>query len=194
LRAILHTDIDPQAWLADVLTRIAHARLQIDAVRPQINVAARRQIARLPRPMFFLPLALQSRNHGRREVRGVPAKQGCQHFLEVGSRKSRAGQEPAQVRSGFSSAALIAEISPMKTNARNGLLGATISSLGLFEFDRPDHGLDRANRIMPLPNDALAPVGAREGGMRSHEGVDFRLDRLSLTSSAIAIIFTTALD
>ena len=29
-----------------------------------------------------------------------------------------------------------------------------------------------------MPNDALAPVGEREGRMRSHEGVEFRLDRL----------------
>ena len=36
-----------------------------------------------------------------------------------------------------------------------------------------------ANRMAPMPNDALAPVGQREGGMhRSHEGLEFRLNRL----------------
>jgi hypothetical protein len=35
LRAILHTDIDPQAWLADVLTRIAeHPVQRLDELLP----------------------------------------------------------------------------------------------------------------------------------------------------------------
>ena len=31
---------------------------------------------------------------------------------------------------------------------------------------------------MPMPNDALANIGEREVGMRSDEGVEFRLNRL----------------
>src|SRR5258708_518914 len=37
-----------------------HARLQIDAVRPDVDVMARRQIALLPSPIFVLPFALEA--------------------------------------------------------------------------------------------------------------------------------------
>ena len=33
-----------------------------------------------------------------------------------------------------------------------------IPQLGLFHLDRPNSRLDRANRIMPMPNDTLAAV------------------------------------
>ena len=46
-----------------------HVRLQIDAVRPDVDVMARRQIALLPSPIFVLPLALEAPDHRQRVVR-----------------------------------------------------------------------------------------------------------------------------
>jgi len=45
-----------------------HPRLQIDAIRPHGNVAARRQIALLPPLIVVFPLALEPRDHCRHEV------------------------------------------------------------------------------------------------------------------------------
>src|ERR1019366_9389490 len=60
-----------------------HTRLQIDAVRPDINIAPGRQIALLPELVFVLPLALQPRDHGGRKIGRVLAEQGGQDFLKV---------------------------------------------------------------------------------------------------------------
>jgi len=44
-----------------------HARLEIGAVGPQIDIAARGEVPILPVLIFVLPLALQPRNDRRRE-------------------------------------------------------------------------------------------------------------------------------
>src|SRR5512144_354718 len=60
-----------------------HARLQIDAVGPDVDVAPRRQIAGLPASIFVLPLALQPRDHGWRKIGRVLAEQSRQDFLKI---------------------------------------------------------------------------------------------------------------
>ena len=60
-----------------------HARLQIDPIRPDVDIAARRQIAFLPSPIFVFPLAFQPRDHRWRKVWSLLAQQGREGLLEI---------------------------------------------------------------------------------------------------------------
>src|SRR5208337_5145173 len=51
-----------------------HSRLQIAAVRPDVDVMARRQIALLPLPIFVLPLALEALTAAERLGASLPSK------------------------------------------------------------------------------------------------------------------------
>ena len=68
-----------------------HARLQIDAVRPDVDVMARRQVALPPSSIFVLSFALEARDHSRGKVGRVLAEQGGEGLLEI------AGGNPAQI-------------------------------------------------------------------------------------------------
>ena len=69
-----------------------HARLQVNAVGPDINITPSRQIAPLPELVFVFPFAFQPSDHGGRKIGRVLAEQGRQHFLEIARR------DPAQVK------------------------------------------------------------------------------------------------
>jgi hypothetical protein len=66
---------------------------QIDAVRPHVNVAARRQIALLPPLILVFPLALEPGDHCRREVWRVLAEQGRENLLKIARRQIESWQE-----------------------------------------------------------------------------------------------------
>jgi len=59
LRALAHPGLE-----ADEI----HAGLQVDPVRPHIDVASRREIALVPGVVFGLPLRRRSRDHRRRQI------------------------------------------------------------------------------------------------------------------------------
>src|SRR4030088_593570 len=59
---------------------------QLDAVRPHVNVAARRQSALLPPLILVFPLALEPGDHCRREVWHVLAEQGRENLLKIARR------------------------------------------------------------------------------------------------------------
>jgi hypothetical protein len=60
---------------------------------PNIDIAARRQIALLPPLIRVFPLAFEPRDHCRREVWRVLAKQGRENLVEI------AGRNPVQIES-----------------------------------------------------------------------------------------------
>lgn len=65
---------------------LLHPGLQIDAVGPDVGIAACGEIARLPAGILVRPGRGQPGDDGRREVRGVTTQQGCQRVLEVAGR------------------------------------------------------------------------------------------------------------
>jgi hypothetical protein len=71
---------------------VCHARLQVHAVGPHVDVAPGRQVARLPALVLVLPRGREPADDGGGEVRGILAEQGRQRVLEV------AGRDPAQVQ------------------------------------------------------------------------------------------------
>src|SRR6202453_4921202 len=88
------------------------ARLQIDAVRPDVDVMARRQIALLPSPIFVLPFALEARDHRRGKVGRVLAEQGGEGLLEI------AGGNPAQIENGQKSVEALGAPRPFGQDVR----------------------------------------------------------------------------
>jgi len=60
-----------------------HARLQVDAVRPDVDIPPGRQVAALPARVVRLPLPPQPRDRRRRQVRGLLAQQCPERLLEV---------------------------------------------------------------------------------------------------------------
>src|ERR1700678_3312286 len=111
-----------------------HARLQIDAVRPDVDVMARRQIALLPSPIFVLPFALEARDHCHGKVGRVLAEQGGEGLLEI------AGGNPAQIENGQKGVEALGAPRPFGQDVRreaNALArsGGAIAGLRLLHFD-----------------------------------------------------------
>ena len=65
-----------------------------------------------------------------------------------------------------------------EANTFASLRRATITRLRLLHFDRADPSLERANRIMSVPNDALAAVRKDEIGVHGEERVELNLHGL----------------
>jgi site-specific DNA recombinase len=101
LRALAHPDLEAEQFLPALRRRPdehqhafslrLHPRLQIDAVRPEIDVPPGRQVAPLPAPVVRLPFAPQPGDHRWRQVRRCLAQQRPERLLEVAHR------DPAQV-------------------------------------------------------------------------------------------------
>jgi len=97
LRALANADLEadeflPALWRGpendqDAFGLWFHPGLKINTVRPDVDVATRREIAALPAIMFLLPLTGQPRDRARRQVRGVLTQDRGQRFLEVAGYK-----------------------------------------------------------------------------------------------------------
>src|SRR4051794_9435816 len=70
----------------DALLFVFEARLQMDAIGPDIDVALGRQIALLPRDVLVEPAILQATDRGGRQPGGILAEQRSQRFREVAGR------------------------------------------------------------------------------------------------------------
>src|ERR1022692_4980244 len=91
LRALADPNLKPDQFLAPFRRRanqnqhafglILHPGLQINPVRPDIDVAPGGKVALLPAAVFLLPLARQSGDDRRRQVRRVPAQQRAKRLL-----------------------------------------------------------------------------------------------------------------
>ena len=59
-----------------------HPRLKINPIRPNVDVAARRQITALPAVVFLLPTGVEARDDARRQVWRILAEKGTERLLE----------------------------------------------------------------------------------------------------------------
>src|SRR6204780_1097081 len=154
-----------------------HARLQIDAVRPDVDVMARRQIALLPSPIFVLPFALEARDHRRGKVGRVLAEQGGEGLLEI------AGGNPAQIENRQKGVEALGATRPFGQDVRREAKalprsGGAIAGLRLLHLDPADPSPGRANRIMPVANHPLAATRKHELRGRGQKCLELRLHRL----------------
>ena len=84
LGAFPHADLKPDQFLPafrrgsdedkHALGLVLHPGLQVDPVRPNVDVAPGRQVAALPAIVFGLPLGREAPDHRGRQVRGVLAQ------------------------------------------------------------------------------------------------------------------------
>ena len=152
------------------------ARLQVDAIGPEIDIAPGRQVALLPALVLGLPVAPQPGDHRRREVRGVLAEESGERFLEV------AGRDPAQVQDRQQRVDAPAAPCPARQNPRreaDPIAGrGAVAHLHPPHLDRADPGLDGPLRAIAVADDAGPPIGEPLVRHRRQEGFGLRLDRL----------------
>ena len=152
------------------------ARLQVDAIGPEIDIAPGRQVALLPALVLGLPVAPQPGDHRRREVRGVLAEESGERFLEV------AGRDPAQVQDRQQRVDAPAAPCPARQNPRreaDPIAGrGAVAHLHPPYLDRADPGLDGPLRAIAVADDAGPPIGEPLVRHRRQEGFGLRLDRL----------------
>ena len=138
---------------------------------------ARRQVALLPLPIFVFPFAFQARDHRRRQIGRVLAQQGRQRFLEVARRN------PAQIKSRQQRIQTLRAPRPFGQDVRCEPYPplrryVAIAGFRPFNLHRPDPRLDRANRIVPMTNHALPPIGEPKLRVISQKRREFRFYRL----------------
>ena len=159
LRALAHPGLEADEFLLALGCRADqhqhafgggfHPRLQVNPVRPHIDIAPRREIALLPRLVVRLPLRRQPGDHRRRQVRRVLAQESGEGLLEV------AGRNATQVQDRKQSIEALRPPRPFRQDRRSepDLLRrahlAAVADLRPPDRDRPDPGLDRALRSRP---------------------------------------------
>jgi hypothetical protein len=170
-----------------------HSRLQVDPVRPHVDVTPRRQVAFLPGVVIGLPLRRQPRDHGWRQVRRVLAQQGAEGLLEV------AGRHPAQVENRQQRVEALGPQCPLRQDRRGEahflirLHVSAVAHLGTPDRDWPDPGLDGPLRSMAVQHHAVAAIRQLEVLPLGDEGVSFRdqhLCQLSVGAKAIDVVLT----
>ena len=107
LRALAHADLEADEFLLSfrrgpendqhALGLRLHPGLKVDAVRPDVDIPPRREIAALPAVVFLLPLPGQARDHARRQVRRILPQDRGQRLLEI-PRRDAAQIEDRQQR------------------------------------------------------------------------------------------------
>src|SRR5690606_687748 len=107
LRTFAHADLEADQFLPAFRRRAyedqhaggigLHARLKIDAVGPDVDIVAGRQVAALPADIVTLPILLQAPDRRWRQVRRVATQKRAKRFLEI------AGRDAAQVENRYES-------------------------------------------------------------------------------------------
>ena len=187
LRALAHADLEADQFLPALRRRPdqhqhalglrLHPRLQVDAVRPDVDVAPRRQVAPLPARVVGLPLAPQPRDHRGRQVRGLLAQQRPERLLEVAHR------DPAQVEHRQQRIQARRPPCPARQDRRGeaDALAASRQRRGRAASPAaPRPGRSRSAPGapgQPVPHQALTPVRQLHALHRRQERLGFRLDR-----------------
>ena len=188
LRALPHPDMEAEQFLLpfrrrpddheDAFGLRFHPGLEVDAVRPDVDVTARREIAALPAVVLLLPTCRQPRDDARRQVRRVLAEKGRQRLLEV------AGGDAAQVKHRQKGIEALRAPRPSRQDVRGEPdlrlgrhVGRAVAHLLPLHRDRPDPGLDRPLRPGAVPDDALAPVRQQLIAEKRHEARGLGLQR-----------------
>ena len=146
----------------DALRLGLHTGLKIDAVGPNVDVAAGREIAALPALVFLLPPGREPRDHAWRQVRGVGTEDGGKRLLEV------AGGDAAQVENRQQCVEAPGTPGPSRQDVRRepDLLAAfslrgAVPDLRSSDFERADPGLDHALGPYPCRTTRWRPSGSR---------------------------------
>ena len=153
--------------------------LQMNAVRPDIDVAPGRQIAFLPVIVLVDPGLLQPGDRRRRQARRILAEKRSKRLLEIAGRDALQVKDRDQHLQAARAPRVGRQDRGRKADAP-GILGvrATVAHARLAHRDRADAGHDLALRQMPVTNHAAAAVVGLEIGMLGEEFGHLGLDGL----------------
>ena len=162
----------------DALRLGLHPGLEVDAVRPDVDVATRREIAVLPALVLRLPLGREPRDHAGRQVGRLGSEDGRERLLEI------AGGDAAQVENGQQGVEAPRATGPLRQDVRRepDLLAArhvrsAIPDLRAPELEGADAGLDLPFGSVPVPNHALPTIRKPLLGEPVEEGLDLGFER-----------------
>ena len=188
LGALPDTDLEPDEFLPALgrranqhqhaLGMLLHPGVQVDAIRPDVEVAPCREVAPLPMFVLGLPFGRQPGDDRRRQVRRVPAEQRRERLLEVARR------DPAQVEDRQQRIEAPGPASPLRQDRRgeaDPLLithRAAVPDLHTRDRDGADASLDHPLGAMAVPYKAITPVRQLQLPHAGQEGIGFKLDRL----------------
>src|SRR5271157_380986 len=163
----------------NALLLILEPRLQVDAVRPDVNIAPGREIALLPAFVFSGPPLLQPRDGRCRQAGRILAEQRRQRLLEVAGRDALQVKDRDQHLQTLRAPCVRRKDRRREANAI-GIAGSrlTIAHTRLARGDRTDTSHDLALGQAPMTHNAPMAVGGLEIGMLRQELRDLRLDGL----------------
>ncbi len=187
LRALSYPDMEAEELLLslrrgadddeDALRLGLHPGLEVDAVGPDVDVPAGREVTALPALVFLLPLGREARNHARRQIGRVGTEDRGQRLLEI------AGGDAAQVENGQEGVETPRAAGPLRQDVRGepDLILAFGSRSAVPDLRAPnlegaDPGLDPALGAVPMPHDSLPPVCQPFLGELVEEGLDLGLE------------------
>ena len=163
----------------DALLLIFEPGLQVNAIRPNVDVALRRQIALLPLRMVVLPAVLQAADRGRRQSACVFAEQRRQRLGEVAGRDPLEVEDRQQLLDRLRAPHVGRQDRRREADAR-GIAGhrLAIAHARLAHGDRPDAGHNLALGQVAVADDTLEAILSLEISMLAKEIRDLGLDGL----------------
>ena len=180
LRALTHTDLKADDLLLsfgrrpendeNTLGLRLHPGLEVDAVRPDVDIPPRREVTALPTVIVLLPPLGQARDHTRRQVRRICTQDRRERLPEV------AGGNAAQVEHRQQGIEAARPPRPFRQDggAEPHLLvsrpGRAVTHLRAAHIKRADPGLDAPLRTIPMPDDTLPAIRQDLFGMLRDKG------------------------
>src|SRR5690606_22310678 len=194
LRTFAHADLEADQFLPAFRRRpyedqhaggiVLHARLKIDAVGPDVDIVAGRQVAGLPADIVTLPLLLQAPDRRWRQVRRVATQKRAKRFPEI------AGRDAAQVENRYESVEALRATCPFRQERRGegdavlaGSFRGSITQLGTLDRHRTNPRLDHPFRPVAMTHHTGAPIGQALLGHGGKKRLGLRLDGLRKKSA-----------
>src|SRR5271156_4945447 len=163
----------------DALLLVFEARLEMDAIGPDIDIALRRQIAPLPWGVLVEPAILQAADGGCRQPGSILAEQRCQRLGEVAGRDTLQVKDRQQRLDRLRTAQVGWQDRRREPDAVGiGGVRLAVAHTRLADGDRTDTGHHLALRQVTVADDALVTVRGLQIGMLAEKIRDLGLDRL----------------
>src|SRR5690554_3111571 len=189
LRTFAHDDLEADQFLPTFRRRayedqhasgiVLHARLKINAISPDVDIVAGRQVAALPADIVILPLLLQAPDRRWRQVRRVATQKRAERFLEI------AGRDASQVENRYESVEALRATCPFRQERRGegdavlaGSFRGSITQLGPLDRHRTNPRLDHPFRPVAMAHQTAAPIRQALLGHGGKKRLGLRLDGL----------------
>src|SRR6202163_4783071 len=163
----------------DALLFVFEARLEMDPIGPDVDVALRRQIALLPGGVLVEPAILQAADGGCRQPGSILAEQRSQRLGEVAGRDTLQVKDRQQRLDRLRTAHVGWQNRRREADAVGiGSVRLAIAYTRLADGDRTDTGHHLALRQVTVADDALVAVLGLQIGMLAEKVCNLGLYRL----------------